>query len=278
MKNKQKDDDDKRIENGQKKKELEDKYGAVFSDHTDLPLDLENAWLKNVEAFEESFANAKTTTVFDFIGQPEFIKLSELNDQEISKELDRILDLMQDRGVSLDTICEVDKKELYRFITEELMMHEMDDINIPGMMTCFTYEEFHPNAKLDIEQALEYFFGFTMKKVENIGGEGYDLLYIDTENYLNSEGLPLDQIYVENAINHFLKSFDSYEFITNETKEIYINQEETDAIVNVDIAYRALYNSGRESNEYRGTAVFKLKPSEYGGWSIYNFNMPGLVL
>jgi hypothetical protein len=26
------------------------------------------------------------------------------------------------------------------------------------MMSCFTYEEFHPNAKWDIEQAIDYFF------------------------------------------------------------------------------------------------------------------------
>lgn len=278
MKNIPKNDDDKRIENGLKKKELEDKYGAVFSDHTDLPLDLENAWLKNVEAFEESFSNAKTTSVFNFIGQPEFAKLSALNDQEISKELDRILDLMQERGVSLDTICEVDEKELYRFITEELMMHEIDDIKIPGMMTCFTYEEFHPNAKLDIEQAIEYFFGFTMKKVENIGGEGYDLLYIDTESYLNNEGQLLDRIYVEKTINNFLDSFDSFEFSKNDTLEISVNNEETRAIVKVDVAYKAYYNNSREWNEYQGIAHFKLRPSKYGGWSIYNFNIPGLVL
>jgi hypothetical protein len=48
-------------------------------------------------------------------------------------------------------------KKLYRFIAEELFFHEMNNVRVKGMVTCFIYEEFHPNAKLDIEDAYEYF-------------------------------------------------------------------------------------------------------------------------
>ena len=38
----------------------------------------------------------------------------------------------------------------YRFITEELFEHEMDDVHVKGMFTHFTYEEFHPNHDYDL--------------------------------------------------------------------------------------------------------------------------------
>ena len=35
--------------------------------------------------------------------------------------------------------------ELYRFVTEELFEHEMSDINIPGAISNFIYDEFYPD-------------------------------------------------------------------------------------------------------------------------------------
>jgi len=38
---------------------------------------------------------------------------------------------------------------IYKFITEELFDHEMDDIMLPGFVHHFIYEEFHPNHEYD---------------------------------------------------------------------------------------------------------------------------------
>jgi len=40
---------DKKIDNGLKKKELEEKYGAHFSEFNELPPEMENQWLNSIQ-------------------------------------------------------------------------------------------------------------------------------------------------------------------------------------------------------------------------------------
>lgn len=269
---------DKKIDNGLKKKELEEKYGAHFSEFSELPPEMENQWLNSIDEFEKQFDNAKRTTVWEYMGKPSFKTKDELKPHEISKELERLYELMDEKGISLSTLCDVEDAELYRFITEELFQEEMDDIRIPGMMSCFTYEEFHPNAKLDIQDAIDYFFRMTMGKMENIGGDGYDMLYIDTENHRDSAGNKIEKQIVIDSINNFLGSFDKFEVVTYNEKTFEINEKETDAQVTFSIHFKGLYENSSDSYDFRGDGCFKLKPGEYGGWEMYHIVLPGLTI
>jgi len=239
---------------------------------------MENQWLNSIEEFEKQFDNAKRTTVWEYMDKPDYKKKDELKPHEISNELNRLFELLAESNISLSTLCEVDDAELYRFITEELFQHEMDDIRIPGMMSCFTYEEFHPNAKLDIEEAIDYFFRMTMAKMENIGGDGYDLLYVDTENHQDSAGSKIDKQKVVNCINNFLDSFDKFEVVTYNEKTFEINQEKTDAKVTFTIHFKGLFENSSETYDFRDDGCFKLKPGEYGGWEMYHIDLPGLSI
>lgn len=267
-----------KIDNELKKKELEEKHGAFFSNNGNLTPEFEGQWLENIEAFEKQYDKAEPITVFDYIGKPQYKKYNELDDEVTSEKLDGLLELMNEKGVSLSTLCEVDDKELYRFITEELFEYEMDNMRMPGMMSCFIYEEFHPNAKYDVEQALDYFFRMTMGKMENIGGKGYDLLYVDTENLKDANGISIEKERAEKSINNFLDSFDSFEIIKNEIKDIKLSDDETDARVDLSIEYRGFFEKSKETIEFKGDACFKFQPSEYGGWSAYFIDLPGLVI
>ncbi|SHI65416.1 hypothetical protein SAMN05444280_104120 [Tangfeifania diversioriginum] len=266
---------DKKIDNDLKKKELEKKYGAYFSEDSELPPEMENQWLNSIDEFEKQFDNAKTITVWEYMDKPSFKTKDELKSHEISNELERLFELMGESNITLSTLCDVEDAELYRFITEELFQHEMDDIRIPGMMSCFTYEEFHPNAKLDIEQSIDYFFRMTMAKMENIGGTGYDMLYVDIEDHRDSNGNKIDKQKIIDSINNFLGSFDSFEIVTYNEKTFEINQEETDAKVTFTIYFKGLYENSNETCDFRGDGCFKLKPSEYGGWEMYHIDLPG---
>ena len=118
----------------------------------------------------------------------------------------------------------------------------------------------------------------TLAKSKNIGGEGYDLLYIDTNNYHDVEGNPLDKKHVQNSINNFLHSFDYFEIISNKIKNITINEEKTDAELSFDIHYKGCNNNNTEAVDFKGNGTFRLKPSEYGGWDVYHITMPGLKI
>lgn len=277
MRNKLNDFYDKKIDNELKKKELEEKYGAHFSDKSSLQPEVESEWLNSIEAFEDQLENAERITVYEYLKKPAFKKVLE-NEGELSVELDYLFQLLHKGNISLDTLCEVDDEEIYRFITEELFDYEVDNMAIPGMTMCFTYEEFHPNAKLDIEQAFEYFFNGTMGKMKNIGGDGYDMTYVDIENYKNAAGLILKKQQVTSKINNFLSSFDSFQIISNEINDLSVDEEKQKAQIHFTIIYNGIIEKSKDTFQFKGKGCFKLKPSEYGGWDIYNIDMPGLKI
>lgn len=269
----------RKIDNELKKKELEEKYGAMFGEsENNLPPQVESDWLQSIERFEEEFSVAQRTTVYDYMGKPSFKRLDEIEAGEVSAELERMYDMLDNNNISLDTLCEVADEDLYRFITEELFLHEMDDMRIPGMMLCFIYEEFHPNAEYDIRESFDYFFSSTMAKMKNIGGEGYDMLYVETGNYEDANGEIVEEKRVIDAINNFLASFDRFEIVTNDIKSIEIDKDQKNAVVNFFIHYKGLFDKSSEAIYFKGNGSFKLKPSEYGGWSMCHINLPGLTI
>jgi hypothetical protein len=239
---------------------------------------VENEWLNYIEKFEEQFNKNESTTVWRYIGKPSCQKVTEITPEKIIDELNRLFHIMNEHNVYLDISSEVEDKELYRFLTEELFQEEMDNIRIPGMSHNFIYEEFHPNAEQDIEMAYEYFFNSTLKKHKNVDGNGYDMLYIDTKNYRNAYNEHIDKDLVIKTLSNFLDSFDSFEIVSNKIQQLTINEDKTDAQINFDIHYNVCFNAKKEHVKFRGRGIFKLKPSEYGGWEIYHISMPGLTI
>ena len=146
------------------------------------------------------------------------------------------------------------------------------------MMSCFTYEEFHPNATLDIEQAIDYFFRMTLGKMENFGGTGYDMLYVDTNHYEDSAGNIIEKQRVVDKINNFLDSFDLFEVVTYNVKTFDINTEQTDAKVTFTVHFNGLNENSSEAYDFRGDGCFKLKPGECGDREMYHIDLPGLTI
>src|SRR5580704_5412580 len=121
-------EDELRAENEVLKLKLELEHGMQDSSDSNLPADVENAWLNNVYSFEQQWKDAKRITVYDLIGKPPYKNINELKKGEIKTELDRLFEVMNASGVKLDMICEYTDKEIYKFITEELFAHETDRI------------------------------------------------------------------------------------------------------------------------------------------------------
>lgn len=146
-----------RAENNLLKLKLKLEYGMQETDTSSLPPHIENDWLKYIEAFEKQYRDAKSVTVYEFIGKPPFKPLDALIPEQIRPELNRLLEIMEEHSVALDCICQYDDAIIYRFLTEELFPHEMDLIRIPGMTHHFIYEEFHPNHDHDVRRHAEQF-------------------------------------------------------------------------------------------------------------------------
>jgi len=157
-----------RFENEIKKIKLSREHGAHFSESdetSNLNPRLEAEFLDYVEQFEKAYDDCKQIPVYDFIGKPKYKKAEDIPDKEIQSELEKIMLVMNKNGIYLDTLCEVDDRVLYRFITEELFLYETDDIKVAGMMCNFIYEEFHPNHEYDIRNhSIEFIESYLNKE------------------------------------------------------------------------------------------------------------------
>jgi len=140
---------------------------------SDLPDDLENVWLNNIYDFENQFKDAKRVSVYERLGKPEFKNSSVLSDKEISEELFRLTDLMDENNLVLNYLSEYTDRIKYQFITEELFDKEINDIRIDGMSTNFVYEDFHQNHEYDIKEAVDDFFKFFLDERFNEEHTGF---------------------------------------------------------------------------------------------------------
>jgi len=180
-------EDDLRAENNLLKLKLTLEYGMQMENESTLNPDVENQWLKSVYAFEQQYKDVKRIKVYDYIGCPSYSKWDTLAPADIVKELVRMRSIMAENQVELGCICEYDDATIYRFITEELFEHEMDDMRIPGMTCHFTYEEFHPNHDYDLRRQTndfvktiftrswnEEFDGIALARKVRFSGKKYD--------------------------------------------------------------------------------------------------------
>ena len=157
-----------RLENQFLKMKMMLEHGAEFGSSKDLPPSIENDFLRSVMEFEKQWETGERVKVFDKLGRPiQFKPVNQIADEQIDNEWAILYEFMQSKGIELDACSpNVTARELYRFTLEELFNYETDNINMPGMMTCFIYDEFHPDAEYEnsqkaVDYAIDYVFGKT---------------------------------------------------------------------------------------------------------------------
>jgi hypothetical protein len=117
-----------------------------------LPPEVENQFLENTIAFEEQYQKRrKLQTVFKRIGKPNGFKpVIEIPEENIEQEWNELYYYLLEHGIDLQ-VCSpnIGPRELYRFATEELFKKKTESFIIPGLTTCFIYDEFHPDHAYD---------------------------------------------------------------------------------------------------------------------------------
>lgn len=258
-----------RMENEFLKLKMQAELGAQSFTVSDIDPEMENLFLKNVMAFEQNHANAKPQKVYELMGKPPFKKADELNDAELAAELERISDVLAKNNIDVFFDEEIDERTRYSFITEELFEHESMFSPMPGMTTCFDYEEFHPNHKKDIknraDEFIKHWFERTLdEKSWELGSE-----FILPDRRV----LPKDEV-----VRQCKNIFDSYKsFFDGQYKiiDIGFQLDEGSGMGHAEgvVKYDALLENGAE---VRIGGPFKLYMSlDYGWWNIVHIVFPG---
>jgi hypothetical protein len=126
---------------------LENGPEVVGWNFTGLNTQEENHFLRNIIEYEQLFDKSRLIKIFDKIGKPTHFKPpSGIPPDEIDNAWDELKLHMRKHMISLD-VCSpnITRKELYRCAVEELFNYEIGDVNMPGLMCCFVYDDFYPD-------------------------------------------------------------------------------------------------------------------------------------
>jgi len=134
-------------------------------DAADLHEVVENEFLQSVLTYKKILQENKKIKVFDKLGKPQQFKpVDKISNKNIDKEWIALHDYLYQNSIYFylrnQNVC---SRELYRFVTEELFELEIENIDTPGLMSCFIYDEFYPDLKYDnqkiaVDECISCFF------------------------------------------------------------------------------------------------------------------------
>jgi len=246
-------------------------HGAQFGGMQagNLPPEIENEFLKHIVAFEQQSQNSKYITIFEKIGRPEHFKpVAEISDAEISTAWKALCDHMGVYGVSLD-VCSpnISERELYRFTIEELFLHETDDMNIPGMMSNFIYDEFYPDAMYDAPRQVE---NNLLRDIFREGELFYDIYYVQEGFTFNHHVFDNLDVYIA-KINAFKSAFDEITLETTDIDNCTVAPDQCE----VTGHYKAMAKNSDVEVVYAGSFHVQLTTHKYGGWAFQSVEIGG---
>ena len=263
-----------RIENEILKLKMQAERGALFGgDMKDLPPEVEAEFLKNVQQFEDSFDKASLITIYEYIGQPEYKKAEELMPEEVKVEITRITELMHSKNIILEVLGQYELSVIYKFITEELFQEKIREVNFPGYIHNFIYEEFHPNHNIDIARTAQDFFDHWFEK-------GFDENNTELASQLiTAEGKIFSKEEVIEKLRNCLNSYQRFINIKFKGSETAFEWDEKDGKGLGHAEGMFSYDAEIESGEtIHIEGPFKLYMiNETGLWQIFYFVFPGFA-
>lgn len=265
-------DENKRMENELLQLKLMAELGVDAHISANTPPSIENIFLKNMLAYEKGLAEAKEINIFGLIGKPDFVSETILDDTSIETALNKIMDLLNEKQIALDFLGNYEDRKKYKFITEELFEEKVMNVQLPGMIMHFIYEEFHPNHKLDIRNKTEKFINsWFIQENENLSFSLADILVLPDRKVWKKEKVTDKFAKVFNSFPKFKNGKFTITEINFEIKED-IGLAYAEGIIKYDA-----YTENQDKIEFEGP--FKLYFTlEYEWWSIYYFVIPGFEL
>lgn len=256
-------------ENNFLKAKLIAEKGAKIEETSPMPAEMENEWLNYIFNFEEVAKKVPKITVFEKIGKPHYKPAHELSEAQVSKELEYLYIQMNKHGIDLSCICDYPDQVIYKFITEELFEYVLNDIKVEGLIHCFTYEDFHPNHKYDIQQIVLNILEALLSR------EWHKMDGTFLSNFIQTHTKTISEDELINKIQLFQKSFINCAIKKMEINHLHINSEIAEASVEIDLNYELFFIADRKES-YEGISKFTLT-KEYGFWNVTSISIPGFI-
>ncbi len=258
------------MENADRKEQMERELGAHFGSGDEaLDPKMESEWLNYIEEFERQFEHAQRIPLRQFLGYPVVKPSADVPDEALENELNALFDLLVENNVAVDCICEVDDRELYRFIVEELLDEEIDDMRIPGMICHYTYDEFHPNDIYNVSEAVRSLVYDLLRGSPEF--QEYVLHNFSRERLFTAHGQPQSLEELTQRIEDWFAL--RPEVADVETEIVASAIDSDDAHVEADVRWTTATGVITQ-----GRALCWLTRSPYGGWDAVQASVPGVPL
>lgn len=254
--------------NEHKRRALEKRFGARCSfDDADVPPEIIGEWLDYIEEFETQYQGAGRTTVRAFIGSPQFPPSRSLPPADIPRELVRLLALLATNGIEVHMEHPLTAEEQYRFLTEELLDQEIDDIRVPGMTHNFLYGEIHADdraeAVIEAGHFLHHLFDKNPGACARIAAE---------KSFSDPAGAPVTRYGLLRALEEFLGGIAA--FTRYEMDDLSCVMEGETAVVAFQVTWEGLAAATMRPVSASGTATLRMRKS-HPGWEVTGANIPG---
>ena len=248
---------------------LKAELGAETFIAGNFPPQVENEFLKNVLAFENSFSTTPMKTIYELLEKPKHKPEIELDDNAIELALEVLFTLMKKKQITLEFLGAYSSRTKYKFITEEFFNEAVSENRIPGMIWDLNYEEYHPNHEVEIEQKTISFI--TAWIDQKINKDYFGLA--DTFIMPNGQIFGKDEIL--NKIKNIYKSFPEFKDCSYTIEKFdYELQNNIGMGFSEGIVKYIAMSRSQEKITIEGQ--FKLYFTlEFNSWSIFYFIFPG---
>jgi hypothetical protein len=253
-----------RHENEITKLKIQAEFGINLENTGNLNPAIENIWLNQILEYERNLVNNKKITIEEFLENPVFREVEEITDEELTIELQKLMVLLQEKKMVVDSVSGVEDREMYRFITKELFRVETDNCLPKNMIVCYIYEEFHPNDEYDLKRYTKEFVNSLTNKDINLM-QGF-LLSENEEEKVKQENLL-------RRLNLFRNAFEKIELEEFEVSNLQIDSETAEVVFTY--SYDVYLNEHGNGHQISNTGkIYFLKANEF--WFIKDVDMKGV--
>ena len=219
----------------------------------ELSPEAQKALSTSIERCKSAFQNASEMTIHEKLNFPEFIKSKLMDQREVSEELKKVLTLLSQHHLHLNTLHPVDDYTLYDFITTEFMHHRILTPDIPHSID-FVYEAFHPNHESDIRELVTHIINTFLKKGE------WEFSIANPYEIVNHK-----------ALFQFCHSFERFTIHHFNIDHIEINGEKAHVVFKIKFTGHIDYSSGKVSFEGEGYADLE---NIFNEWTTVSLKLP----
>jgi len=265
--------DELKMENEIKKMKLSLEHGMNLSEQlsaAELPPTIESKLLDYIAKFEEQFSKRKTIQIAELLGNPELKVVADIDEDNIATELVLLKMLLKSKSIAVESVNKVEDREMYRFITEELLKLETNDIQIEGLTHCYIYEEFHPNHDADVRDFCLNFLNTAL----------------DTDEEANAINLGIDEEELKNEVNprlsaqfarlgYFRDAFTDFDIEKITIDQSVLFDDAKEATVKGSIQFTGNIENSADSILFDGDFYCQLKRGS-DMWTLINFFFPGV--